>query len=97
MSDPLAEAFSMIEQAAAARQRCPTNDALPQGATTMLARQGKIRIEVYPHNWRVVEILAGPQAGKRTAGPPEKSWQPYLIVDAQGSRYVVCQLTEDIP
>ena len=34
--------------------------------TSGLARGGKIRIDVYPHNWRVVTILMGPYAGKET-------------------------------
>jgi hypothetical protein len=44
------------------------------------ARSGKIRIDVYPHNWRVVTIMTGPQAGKSTAPAPNKNWRPYLTI-----------------
>ena len=86
--------FGMLEAAAAAGARCPINDQLPYGATKMLACNGRIRIEVYAHNWRVVEILEGPHKGKRTMEAPSiKSGKlrgarpkPYLVSDRDGIR-----------
>jgi hypothetical protein len=87
-------AFAQIERAAIAGARCPTNHSkenpagtLLGGATAALLKEGKIRVEVYAHNWRVIEILDGPNAGKRTQPPPYKyATKPYLVllpVDAQ--------------
>jgi hypothetical protein len=90
ISAPARTALDEIVNAALMGERCPINAAesaggLPRGATTELARAGLIRVEVYPHNWRVIEILQGPHAGKRTAPPPNRKWRPYLIVDEHGS------------
>jgi len=87
----LNQALAAIEAAAVAGERCPVTaregvDGLPAGATTVLAREGRIRIEVYPHNWRVIEILKGPNAGKRTKGPPKPEWRPYLTVGVETVR-----------
>ena len=43
----------------------------------MLLKEGRIRIEIYGRNWRVAEILKGPNAGKRTKGPPNSRAWPY--------------------
>jgi hypothetical protein len=82
------QGFAAIERAALNGERCPTNHkgtenpngTLPSGITTALLKEGKIRIEVYPHNYRVIEILVGSNAGKRTKGPPNKKWRPYLVL-----------------
>lgn len=81
------EAFSLLEKAAAFGRRCPKagEQDLTSTLTGALARAGKIRIDVYPHNWRVVTILEGPQAGKATAPPPNKDWRPYLTIGRHGS------------
>ena len=34
-------------------------------------------VEVYAKNWRVITLLSGPHAGKRTAEPPFKTLGPY--------------------
>jgi hypothetical protein len=64
-------------RSASARQRA---------GNVALARAGRIRIEVYAHNWRVVEILSGPNKGKRTAPCPNKTNGPYLVIEKE-SRY----------
>lgn len=78
-----AEAFAMFERAAASGARCPKSgvDGLTSQIASGLARSGKIRIDVYPHNWRVVTILTGPQAGKTTAPAPNPKWRPYLTIE----------------
>ncbi len=79
----VAEAFAQLEQAAIADIRCPIagTNGLTSGLTSKLTRSGHIRIDVYPHNWRVVTILVGPHAGKSTAGPPNKNWRPYRTIE----------------
>lgn len=76
------EAFAMLEQAAMAGERCPKakTAGLTSILTSALARAGKIQIDVYPHNWRVVTILVGPNAGKATMGAPNPHWRPYLTI-----------------
>lgn len=82
--------FALIELAAENGERCPTNQSaenptgeLRSGVTTALLKQGRIRVEVYAHNWRVVTILTGPHAGKRTAPSPYKgAGKPYLTLPA---------------
>lgn len=94
----LAEAFAMLEQAAVSGARCPESrtNGLTSQLTGQLARAGQIRIDVYPHNYRVVTIMTGPHAGKTTAPPPNKSWRPYLTIE-KGSepkkQYVAKQYT----
>lgn len=87
----LNQAFAAIEAAAVAGERCPVTaregiEGLPNGATTALARKGRIRIEVYAKNWRVAEILKGPNAGKRTKAPPNPEWRPYLTMGVETIR-----------
>ena len=87
----LSKAFAQIEAAAVAGARCPVTaregiPGLPPGVTTALARAGRVRFEVYAHNWRVAEILAGPHAGKRTQGPPQAGWKPYLVIGTETVR-----------
>ena len=80
--------FAQIERAALAGERCPTTrttenatGTLLPGITTMLLNEGRIKVEIYGHNWRVVEILKGPNAGKRTKEAPgyPKVW-PYRML-----------------
>lgn len=77
------DAFAMLERAAIAGERCPITGTggLTSGLTTVLASEGKIRIEIYPHNFRRVTILVGPNAGKTTADPPNKNWRPYKVIE----------------
>lgn len=77
----LDKAFAMIEAAAIKGERCPQNDVFPgkKGAVPELARQGRIKIEVFAHNWRVVTIMEGPNKGKRTKAAPMGS-EPYKVI-----------------
>lgn len=81
------EGFALIERAAIKGDRCPTNismdnpdGTLRSGITSALLKEGRIKIEVYAHNWRVVEISIGPNAGKRTKAPPNEKLKPYLTL-----------------
>lgn len=80
----LNEQFEILERAAAAGERCPQSGnfgPLKSHVTTALARAGKIRIEIYAHNWRVVTILEGRHRGKRTAETPYKGTRrPYMTI-----------------
>lgn len=77
-------AFALLEQAAITGSRCPQGDVIPSRMVTALARAGHILVEVYVHNYRVVTILTGPNAGKETAPPPKPQGRqrstPYKIV-----------------
>lgn len=71
--DILNRAFSILETAAYRGERCPLNGTTPwitADITTALARAGRIKVEVSGRNWRVVTILKGPNAGKRTMPDP---------------------------
>lgn len=90
--DNLDKAFALLCECAAQGQRCPVSrgpDAHPflqPLHTSALAAQGKIRIEIYAHNWRVVTILVGLHKGKRTAPSPHKNARrPYQVIDANAS------------
>lgn len=65
-----AEAFAMLEQAAAGGERCPKTgeNGLTSTLTGDLARAGRIRIDVYPHNFRVVTIMEGPHRRRTNTG-----------------------------
>jgi len=79
----LDDTFAILVRAAILGERCPQNaphGPLKPGHTTDLARDGKIRIEVFRHNWRVVTILVGPNAGKQTRACPAGG-KPYMTVD----------------
>jgi len=87
----LNQGLAEIEAAAVAGERCPVTrregvKGLSDGVTTALAREGRIRIEVYAKNWRVAEILKGPNAGKRTKAPPNPEWRPYLTIGVETVR-----------
>lgn len=79
--------FALIVEAAINDWRCPKNSSpdnpkggIPSGATNALVKEGKIRVEVYAHNYRVIEILWGRNAGKRTKPPDNKNWKPYKVL-----------------
>lgn len=89
------EAYMLIAHRAIYGARAPTNYSPenPSGevyasAVKELALQGRIRVEVYAKNWRVMELLDGPNAGARTAPLMLKNGkrfqgQPYRITDAR--------------
>jgi len=79
--------FELIVSAANAGERAPTNrhsanptGKLRSGITQALIKNGMIRVEVYGKNWRVIEILKGPHAGKRTKMPPDPRSKPYKVL-----------------
>jgi hypothetical protein len=78
--------FEILLNAALAGTRCPTNDTrgLSSSVVTALAREGKIRVEVFAHNWRVVTITEGLHAGACTQAHPT-SKTPYVRVDKNGT------------
>lgn len=88
--------FALLVECAVAKKRCPQNATisdhvaglgLTHGSstvlTTPLAEQGRIYVEVYTHNWRVVEIRQGPHTGARTEECPHKNNGPYLVFPSQ--------------
>jgi hypothetical protein len=88
----LDQAFALLEGAAAKGRALSSDSAhgpIPSNAIGALARAARIRSKVYAHNWRVVEITAGPHKGKRTKAAPTSS-PPYVVIDRNGrhgSRY----------
>lgn len=79
--------FALLESAAANGERCPQS--VPHGplnssVTGALARSGRIRIEIFAHNWRVVTLLDGPHKGKQTMPTPHKgSRRPYKTIGVE--------------
>lgn len=84
------KAFPLLEQAAIAGERCPQSrphGPLHTAATGLLARAGKIRVEIFSLNWRVVTILEGPHKGKHTARCPHGgSGKPYKVIERDDYR-----------
>lgn len=76
--------FAAIEAAAAKGERCPQSrphGPLNAGSSAALARAGRIRVEIFAHNWRVVTIMEGPHKGKQTMGSPYAgSGKPYRVI-----------------
>ena len=73
------EVFRLLELAAIAGERCPKSKPygpLPGELTQALVAEGRIRVEIFAENWRVVTILTGPHAGASTKAAP-KGGQPY--------------------
>ncbi|MEQ8395031.1 hypothetical protein [Thalassobaculum sp.] len=82
--------LSDLCKAARAGRRCPDAQVLrlmghisATNTVLALAEAGKIKIEVYGHNWRVIEILEGPDAGSRTEESP-LGGKPWLMIDDSG-------------
>lgn len=82
----LEDCFALLEKCAVVGERCPFNFAtgghpLMSGATlTLLARAGRIRVEIGQKNWRVVTILRGNHAGAHTAYPSGAKWRAYKVI-----------------
>lgn len=88
-------AFNMIVAAAREGRRCPETTrsdyikgerilirGLARGAATILAAEGKIKVEIFARNFRRITILVGPHAGKATAAPPfGELAQPYRVIE----------------
>jgi hypothetical protein len=88
--------FALLEAAARAGHRCPTNPELaadlsshgvPIASSSVpkifgrLVREGRIVVRVYGHNWRDIVIQSGRYAGKATMAPP-LGGEPYIVIDA---------------
>jgi len=83
--DVLDRTFALVEAAAAKGVRCPMSPpmgTLNSSALSALAREGRLRIEIFMHNWRVVTIMDGPHKGKQTQAAPagKGSGKPYKII-----------------
>ena len=72
--------FLLIRARAKAGERAPINDEFSGGTPVIqaLAERGLIRVEVFAQNWRVIEILEGPEKGCRTKECP-LGGEPYLV------------------
>lgn len=86
-SNEIEQGYAEILKAALGNQRCPTTKSvdnpagkLKSGITTKLLAAGRIRVEIYAHNYRVIEIVGGPNAGARTRAPDNKRWKPYKVL-----------------
>jgi hypothetical protein len=87
-SNMLTKVFVMINAAAVNGERCPQKQ--PSGtfsreqndALLALARAGKLRVEIFVHNWRVVTICEGPNSGRHTMLPPKRPYpiKPYKVI-----------------
>ncbi len=82
-------AFAAIERAAVEGARCPINGIgeFSSGDVVALAHAGWIAIEIAGRNYRTVEILAGPHAGKRTKEPPA-GWRTWKRIDRAGTHII---------
>lgn len=74
------ELMHMLEDYASRGERCPTATMFAERvagdvrrALHRLQYRGRIRVQVFGHNYRVVTILTGPLAGKQTK-PAPRGW-----------------------
>lgn len=87
-------AFALLAEKALKGERCPTASTIAQRYVSTLAHEGRIFIEVFVHNYRVVTIMEGEAKGKKTAPPPivvahdgqRRAPKPYLTVGKEGTR-----------
>ena len=98
--------FALIERAAMRNERCPTNPQMakailglgPSPATQILRKQGRIRVWLGGRDWRTVEVLKGPVAGRFTAHNGSEVW---AVVDHDGRRalddHERWHLTDEVP
>lgn len=96
------EVFALLVAAAIAGERCPQTQ--PHGpvenrqAVSTLAYAGKIKVDIYFHNWRVVTILEGEHRGKSTAACPKADAKPYRTIQKGGSPHsYVSKATVTLP
>jgi hypothetical protein len=83
---PLDESFAYLCELALAGLRCPENhkDTLVRSEVVrLLAEAGRVRVTISGRNWRTVEILTGPHAGKSTKRNPSGS-KPHIMTDHNG-------------
>jgi hypothetical protein len=93
-NDKIEKVFVAIESAALAGERCPVNGKFgvtslnyEQQAVHELCRAGRIKSEIYGFNYRVIEITAGPNKGKRTKENPKVNAKPYKVVGVETTRH----------
>jgi hypothetical protein len=83
------EVFGRIVQAAVRNERCPlNNEGVYSDVAKQLALSGRIMIEVFGKNYRVITILEGEHAGRHTDRAPVRGWLPYLVIDKKGTRRI---------
>lgn len=85
----IAACWASVQRAAAAGEPCPHNDV--DGVSTdtirILAERHFIRALISGKNWRCVQILKGPHAGKSTLADP-KGGRIYKIIGAFGTQMI---------
>ena len=77
------EMMAVIIEYARRGERCPlaNSTTFPSKIVGELARTGRIRVDVYAHNWRRITITEpGQHFGQATAPPPNPNWKPYLTI-----------------
>lgn len=85
----LSKLFKQLENCVALGARCPQT--LPFGPLTRaankgvieLARRGRIKLDIYAHNWRVVTMCEGRHFGKSTEMPPYQHGAPYKTIQRE--------------
>lgn len=83
-------AFDELVAAAVAGKRCPINGDGNMSSDVMgvLARSGKVRVEISGRNYRQVFITDGPAKGYATAPNPNASHRVWLRIDRRGTKRV---------
>lgn len=84
------QCFQAILRAALRGERCPENGSsnVNTDRCRALAAAGRIKIEVFARNFRVVTILTGRHAGRKTARAPYKVSQPKLVISKDGKHII---------
>lgn len=80
--ETLNETFALLEEVARKGERCPAGKPfgpLVPAVMSALAHAGRIRIEIFAHNFRVVTIMKGPNKGAATMASPHGGL-PYRTV-----------------
>ena len=73
--------MGLIQGAVDADCQAPPNAIIPGGNRTLdlLVRERRIRIELYPSNWRVIHII---ETGERTAEYPRRNNGPHNVKES---------------
>ena len=77
--------FALIVNCAENDKRAPAVKRIKNGYSlyVRLEESGRIKLENYGKNWRVVEILVGPHKGKRTRGFNSRSDHREVCLDVR--------------
>lgn len=81
-AETLNETFALLKEVARKGERCPAGKPfgpLVPAVMSALAHAGRIRIEIFCHNFRVVTIMEGPNKGLQTMPSPHGGL-PYRTV-----------------